>query len=53
RADILDEVWGMQVTPTERTVDNFIVRMRRWVEPEPDRPRHIITVHGTGYRYDP
>ena len=53
RADILDEVWGMEVTPTERTVDNFIVRLRRWVELEPDRPRHIVTVHGTGYRYDP
>lgn len=53
RADILEEVWGMDATPTERTVDNFIVRLRRWVEPEPDRPRHIITVRGWGYRYEP
>lgn len=53
RADILDEVWGMDAMPTERTVDNFIVRLRRWVEPSPDAPRHIITVRGRGYRYDP
>ncbi len=53
RADILDEVWGMDAMPTERTVDNFIVRLRRWVEPAPDSPQHIITVRGRGYRYDP
>ncbi len=53
RADILDEVWGMDAMPTERTVDNFIVRLRRWVEPAPDRPAHIVTVRGRGYRYDP
>jgi DNA-binding response OmpR family regulator len=51
RADILDEVWGMDAMPSERTVDNFIVRLRRWVEPSPDAPQHIITVRG--YRYDP
>lgn len=53
RADILEEVWGMDATPTERTVDNFIVRLRRWVESEPDHPRHIVTVRGWGYRFDP
>ena len=53
RADILEEVWGMDATPTERTVDNFIVRLRRWVEQEPDHPRHIVTVRGWGYRYEP
>ena len=53
RADILEEVWGMDATPTERTVDNFIVRLRRWVEPEPDHPRHIVTVRGWGYRFEP
>lgn len=53
RADILEEVWGMDATPTERTVDNFIVRLRRWVEPEPDHPRHILTVRGWGYRFEP
>lgn len=53
RADILEEVWGMDATPTERTVDNFIVRLRRWVESEPDHPRHIVTVRGWGYRFEP
>lgn len=53
RADILEEVWGMDASPTERTVDNFIVRLRRWAEPEPDHPRHILTVRGWGYRYEP
>lgn len=53
RADILEEVWGMDAMPTERTVDNFIVRLRRWIEPEPDHPRHILTVRGSGYRFEP
>ncbi len=53
RADILEEVWGMDASPTERTVDNFIVRLRRWVEPDPEQPRHILTVRGWGYRYEP
>ncbi|MSQ84153.1 MAG: response regulator transcription factor [Myxococcales bacterium] len=53
RADILEAVWGMDASPTERTVDNFIVRLRRWVEEEPDRPHHIVTVRGWGYRYEP
>jgi two-component system alkaline phosphatase synthesis response regulator PhoP len=53
RADILEEVWGMDASPTERTVDNFIVRLRRWIEPEPDHPRHIVTVRGWGYRFEP
>ena len=43
----------MDAMPTERTVDNFIVRVRRWVELEPDQPRHIVTIRGFGYRYDP
>jgi DNA-binding response OmpR family regulator len=53
RADILEEVWGMDVTPTERTVDNFIVRMRKLFEPLPEEPRHFITVRAQGYRYEP
>lgn len=53
RAAILEEVWGTDAMPTERTVDNFIVRVRRWVELEPDQPRHIQTVRGFGYRYEP
>jgi DNA-binding response OmpR family regulator len=53
RSDILEEVWGMDVSPTERTVDNFIMRLRRLFEPEPDHPRHFITVRGSGYRFEP
>ncbi len=53
RATILEEVWGMDVAPTERTVDNFVVRLRRWIEDTPERPKHIHTVRGQGYRYEP
>jgi two-component system, OmpR family, alkaline phosphatase synthesis response regulator PhoP len=53
RSDILEEVWGMDVSPTERTVDNFIMRLRKLFEPDPDNPRHIVTVRGTGYRFNP
>jgi len=53
RSDILEEVWGMDVSPSERTIDNFIVRLRKLFEPDSDRPRHIITVRGEGYRFVP
>ncbi len=51
RATILDEVWGMDASPTERTVDNVVLRLRKLFEQDPDRPRRIITVRGQGYRY--
>jgi DNA-binding response OmpR family regulator len=53
RDEILDKVWGVDANPTNRTVDNFIVRLRRKVEPQPDRPRHILTVYGVGYKLVP
>ncbi len=53
RADILEEVWGMDVNPTERTVDNFILHLRRLFESNPSRPRHFITVRNVGYRFEP
>ncbi len=53
RADILDEVWGMDATPTERTVDNFLVRLRKLFEEDPDKPAHFITVRARGYRFEP
>ncbi len=53
RADILDRVWGYNAFPTERTIDNFIVRLRRLLEPDPQAPRYIHTVRGTGYRLTP
>lgn len=51
RSEILEEVWGMDAFPTERTVDNFIVRLRKLFEPDPEAPVHIITIRGEGYRF--
>ena len=51
RADLLEHAWGMDVSPTERTVDNVIVRLRRLLEEDPAQPRHILTLRGVGYRY--
>ena len=50
RHTILDRVWGYDAFPTTRTVDNFLVRLRRVLEKDPARPRHLITVRGVGYR---
>jgi DNA-binding response OmpR family regulator len=51
RDRLLEEVWGYQHFPTTRTVDAHIVRLRQKVEPKPDEPRFILTVHGTGYKF--
>lgn len=51
REDILDAVWGGEATPTARTIDNFILRLRRRFEPDPQNPRHFHSVHGVGYRF--
>jgi len=53
RADILDEVWGMDQNPVARTVDNYILIVRRLIEPDPNEPRHLITIRGQGYQYLP
>lgn len=50
RHTILDRVWGYDAFPTTRTVDNFLVRLRRILEVDPARPRHLVTVRGVGYR---
>lgn len=50
RHTILDRVWGYAAFPTTRTVDNFLVRLRRIFEKDPARPRHLLTVRGVGYR---
>jgi DNA-binding response OmpR family regulator len=52
RADILEEVWGMDANPTERTIDNVIVRLRRYFEPDPEQPTYILSVRGLGYRFN-
>ncbi|MCP4568464.1 MAG: response regulator transcription factor [FCB group bacterium] len=50
---ILDAVWGYNAFPSNRTVDNFIVRLRKVFEPDPSKPRYIHTIHGAGYRFTP
>lgn len=53
RETLLNDVWGYEAMPTTRTIDNFIVRLRQKIEPDPTHPRHIVTVHGAGYRLIP
>jgi DNA-binding response OmpR family regulator len=50
RDEILDRVWGVGANPSNRTVDNFVVRLRKKIEPNPEEPRYILTVYGTGYK---
>jgi two-component system alkaline phosphatase synthesis response regulator PhoP len=51
REDILDKVWGYEVFPSTRTIDNFIVRLRKRFERNPEAPAHFHTVRGVGYRF--
>ena len=51
RKTLLEEVWGVRQDTDTRTVDNFVARLRRYIEPEPARPRHLLTVRGVGYRF--
>lgn len=53
RAELLERVWGYRSDVETRTVDNFIVRLRRYFEEEPEQPRHFISVRGRGYMYVP
>jgi DNA-binding response OmpR family regulator len=50
RDEILSRVWGLEATSTNRTVDNCIVKLRRKIEAQPDKPAHILTVYGYGYK---
>ena len=51
RAQILRDVWEEQADITTRSIDNFVLRLRRIIEPNPADPRHIVSVRGTGYRF--
>jgi len=51
RAEILEEVWGMDVFPTTRTVDNHVSELRGAFETDPTEPKHLLTVHGVGYQF--
>lgn len=53
REEILQKVWGYDVFPTTRTIDNFIVAFRKYFEPEPRTPRHFHSVRGVGYKFTP
>jgi DNA-binding response OmpR family regulator len=49
---LLDEAWGYEDYPNTRTVDNHLVKLRRALEDEPDKPRYLVTIHGAGYKLD-
>ena len=49
---LLDEAWGYANYPNTRTVDNHLVKLRRALEDEPDKPRWLVTIHGVGYKLD-
>jgi DNA-binding response OmpR family regulator len=51
RKSLLEEVWGLRDDTDTRAIDNFIVRLRKYIEDEPSRPRHLLTVRGVGYRF--
>jgi DNA-binding response OmpR family regulator len=52
RKSILEEVWGLREDTDTRAIDNFIVRLRRYLEDDPARPKHLHTVRGVGYRFE-
>jgi DNA-binding response OmpR family regulator len=51
RKSILEDVWGLREDTDTRAIDNFIVRLRRYIEEDPSEPRHLLTVRGVGYRF--
>lgn len=53
RKAILQDVWNLLEDTDTRAIDNFIVRLRRYIEPEPAKPRYLLTVRGLGYQFDP
>jgi len=53
RKEMLEQVWGLHEQTDTRAIDNFVVRLRRYIEADPARPRHLLTVRGVGYRFVP
>jgi two-component system alkaline phosphatase synthesis response regulator PhoP len=53
RDALLEGAWGLDYEGTERTIDNFVVSLRKKLEKDPEDPRHFVTVRGVGYRFDP
>jgi DNA-binding response OmpR family regulator len=53
REELLNQVWGLEVYPTTRTVDNHVAGLRAKLERDPAQPRHLLTVRGVGYKWVP
>lgn len=53
RKEILQDVWDLHEDTDTRAIDNFVVRLRRYIEREPSKPRHLLTVRGLGYEFVP
>jgi DNA-binding response OmpR family regulator len=53
RKSILEDVWGLREDTDTRAIDNFVVRLRRYIEKDPAKPEHLVTVRGVGYRFLP
>jgi two-component system, OmpR family, alkaline phosphatase synthesis response regulator PhoP len=53
RKQILEQVWGLHEDTDTRAIDNFVVRLRKYIEKDPSKPQHLITVRGVGYRFLP
>ncbi|MEZ5356159.1 MAG: response regulator transcription factor [Bryobacteraceae bacterium] len=53
RKTLLEEVWGVHEDTDTRAIDNFVARLRKYIEDEPGQPRHLLTVRGVGYRFEP
>jgi DNA-binding response OmpR family regulator len=51
RKSLLEDVWGLREDTDTRAIDNFVVRLRKYVEEIPSKPRHLLTVRGLGYRF--
>jgi DNA-binding response OmpR family regulator len=49
---MLEDVWGLREDTDTRALDNFIVRLRRYIEDDPAKPQHLLTVRGVGYRFE-
>ncbi len=53
RDELLEQVWKLRNYPNTRTVDNFVARLRKYFEPNPDEPRHFVSHRGSGYKFVP
>jgi len=51
RRAILEDVWGLKEDTDTRAIDNFVVRLRRYIEPDPSKPKHLLTIRGVGYQF--